>query len=486
MMQRSPAPHASTPHPGRFYRNGDMMIHWPSCRALAFLAVFALVPFQGPIAGEGGSRQNTSPVRSSSQRFIVSGMSKEENVALAAALDDVAGKMEQLTGLRIPFDGFQILRVIVGSEPGRQGGRVVKAQGWVDGGLEQKLMVYNIQALSQEDVLEGFCWLLLNRYAIFRQPGKMRAEKLAACPEWLSTGIAQDLFNALKVRNMKRVLKDWQQDQSLRLSEILRYEFMPAGRWKEKAYASVVVAFLSSENAGFWNSCATQMARLLPISEEWLARDILGVTTVRDLEKNWDLWMSKQMQIMRDWGVVSTTLLSDLEDLLIVRPSQMNMPVDDAVPLELTLKDLISRRNESWVSPLSIRLNLQLKSLGIGQPPEFQQVLSLYEQFLANLAARPKNALMTFLRPPPSQKSLEQKLAKAEEARQELVKKVAERERYEADVEQELLLGQGKPEKESSPQQDEYRSYLDEVEKKMNQRDGASGKSPKAGRKDDP
>lgn len=108
--------------------------------------------------------------------------------------------------------------------PGR---RFRRAQGWVDGMLQQRLILGRGDELDREDALEGLVWLLLNRWPIQRQSGADRARELATVPDWLSVGVAQNLYAELRARNAATIQTRWREDRLTAWPELVEGEFLP-------------------------------------------------------------------------------------------------------------------------------------------------------------------------------------------------------------------------------------------------------------------
>ena len=402
-----------------------------------------------------------SPVRSASQRFIVSGMSKEDNVGLATAVDDAAARFEQVVGRKIPFEFGPVVRVMARVDEHATRGRVVKAQGWVDGGLEQKLVVYNVSQVQQEDLLEGLCWLLFNRLAIKEQSPASRESAPAESPEWLTAGVAQNLFTALRVRNTRLALGEWNHDCSPLPDKILSGVYLPAGRWKDKCYAGLMVEWMESSCDDFWIESARRIARKAPLSPEWLA-GLLKCSSVRDMRKSWDIWLAGRSQVLREWGEISSGLMDELEGLLTVRPSQLGVLTEADVPPEMSWDELSSFREREWMLPLSTRLHLQLKSLGIGQPREFQEVLDAYGEYLTCLPTSGAGGRKG--RGVPAA-DLKHKLAQAQAARLALEQSTLDRERFEVLVEQDEKKKADFKVDPMPQDEDKFKNYLDDMER---------------------
>ena len=109
---------------------------------------------------------------SADRRFMVSGMTSAENMVLVGQLSGLAAKVEVQTGMILPMQRDQVLGVMVhsSSTPDAQ---VLKMQGWDDGRFYQRLVVPSVIRMDAEDLMEGACWLLLNRHAVeYTPPGQ--------------------------------------------------------------------------------------------------------------------------------------------------------------------------------------------------------------------------------------------------------------------------------------------------------------------------
>ena len=121
-------------------------------------------------AGAQAPAPGTEPVRtvgkagrasiySADRRFMVSGMSSAENMILAGKLAELAGKVEEKTGMPLPMRRDQVLGVMVQSSSAPDA-QVLKMQGWDDGLFYQRLVVPSPRRLDGEDLMESACWLM--------------------------------------------------------------------------------------------------------------------------------------------------------------------------------------------------------------------------------------------------------------------------------------------------------------------------------------
>lgn len=411
---------------------------------------------------------------SSTHRFIASGMTAGENVSLAAAAEEVTGKIEGLLGLRLPVFRAQPLQLLARTAEATERGHIIKAQGWVDGRLSQKLIIANPAKADQEDVLEGLCWLLLNRYVIVRQTPAQRGERLGTVPDWLASGLAQNLYLVLRARNSRVVVRRWERGEALSAADILGLEYLPEGRWSEKAFAGVAFDWLASspKPSAVFESLFSRLAAGEKITPDALADIMTGQNVnLGELEKGWDLWIAQQTQIRRYWGGFPEEKLGDLRALLTVRPEELGVTLE-GVPEVLTLAGLIDRREEPWVSGLAARLGLKIRALGLGETAEFRAVVERYGAFLDALVREGRRPLLVrALRGRPSPGRLVELLQEADRGLGEFQKVLAERRRYVTEAE----LAAAGPSADTNALRDiermiprsDLRGYVDEAEKTL-------------------
>jgi len=330
----------------------------------------------------------SSPALSASKRFVVFGLSTARNVQLGAGADEIADAVEQMVGRELPFARHEVIRVIVQNSEQLDGGRVIRAQGWADRQIVQKLRIINPDKADPEDVLEGFCYLLLNRYVITKQDLEARERFAGVVPEWLSVGMAQNLYPNLRARNGRLVVQAWLNNQTLSLAEILKLEYLPEGRWREKAMAGLAVSWiLTHPNAPvFFDTVFRYAAEGKAVTLDLLADpDVLNRSPAQ-LEKEWDLWIAQQTKVKRALGGITPDRVEALQYLLVVSPSAMGFPEREDMPVRMTPDEMIDSWDTDWMPALATALSLKIRGLGIGEAPAFRAVLDDYGQFFDALS----------------------------------------------------------------------------------------------------
>lgn len=332
-------------------------------------------------------------VFSASHRYAISGCPAARGLEIGAWAEDVEQRLARFLGTPIPAGDPMpiVIRLVEDAESAR--GRVVRSQELDTGMLSQRLDLINPATADQEDLLEGLCWLLINRAVVSRQPAAARGRDTSRAPDWLAVGAAQNLFPESRQRNEKTVIELWKKNRAHRLEEILGWAFLPAGRWDEKAEAGVFVQFMLHPSVA-----ATRTAALLariesgePLTAEFVAQRVLNAPSVADVEKARDIWIAQQTDDIASSSLeFSVDRVAELVRLLDMRPTDYGLPESDRMPPLVDLKDLIRHKGESWAPKLAERVGMKAKLLAVGQPPEFQRVVASYVGFLDAVAGRKK------------------------------------------------------------------------------------------------
>ena len=244
----------------------------------------------------------STAVYSTSQRFLVAGMTKGDNVRVAQWGDDVDSRLQGLVGMRLDINFPTICRILGETNKTHGSIHIVKNQGWAHGRLMQQLRIYEPDAAPREDVLEGFCWLMLNRFPIERQDRLQRMRRLSSFPDWLAVGVAQNLFPSLRSRNNLLLLKHWERVPSF--EKIMSYDYLPEGRWLEKAACGAAVEWLHATDqlTGFFSAATKRVVTHKEITLDWTLEQLDSVASLKELEKSWDLWIASQSLKRRSWG----------------------------------------------------------------------------------------------------------------------------------------------------------------------------------------
>lgn len=319
---------------------------------------------------------------STSQRFLVSGMSRDRNVQLAAWADDVLAKAEGFVGHELAWEHAQRFHIAARTNASTADRAILRMQGWVDGRIKQRLVIHEPEKADQEEILEGLCWLLLNDYAALRIEPAERTASLVKAPDWLAVGLAQNLYPLSRERNSRLVLAHW--DTLPSVQQILSFDVLPEGRWLEKAACGLFVDWLRAmpQSIGVFDELFDRMAAGHRADSGWFAKTIGQGASARDLEKEWDLWIAGQKLIRWQLGELTPDRLQKLKEYSTIHTRDAGFLVTETLPAVLTMDDLVTYGEADSVKRLAEWSSLRVKSLGIGEPDAFRQVVTAYGDFL--------------------------------------------------------------------------------------------------------
>ncbi len=407
------------------------------------------------IAGFAAVAPAAQTVFSGSHRFAVSGLSAVDGTTLAAWADDVLSRVESATGTPVDFGAGEYIAIRALSAS-NQPPQVTRAQGFLDGRLQQRLVVNRPAEVDQEDVMESLCALLLDRQAIGMQPSGERAAALARVPAWMAVGLAQNLFKELRARNVKAALDLEAHDVHVEFARILELSALPPGRWREKYFCGLAVGMLlaAPDLPQRWSALAQRVAARKPVTSEWIASSYLQQTSGEGAEFAWRQWIESQKNMLQEVAGSEGKRVEQLVQLLASQPADFGVvtPKDMASPV--TPRQLIEQRKEAWARKFATTAAMQIKLIALGQSPEFQEVVHKYNDFFEQLASGKKSA-----------KELMAALSAASQALAVFQAKRQQEHSYLNSVSQWLETEQESDEAAPPlPQRDEVQRYMDGVE----------------------
>ena len=345
---------------------------------------------QAPELALRAGKAGRAAIYSADRRFMVSGLTSAENMVLARKLSEQAAKVEAKTGMPLPMRREQVLGVMVQSSPAPDA-QVLKMQGWDDGRFYQRLVVPGVQRLDEEDLLEGATWLMLNRYAAEYAPEGYRTGMGAAVPDWVSAGLAQNAQAALRSRNRDWISRELAEGRAMPLAQVVKQEWLPPGRWREKAYAAAAVEFLFPDGElNAWAPLFKAVGTRQAIDAAWLRKNCAALKE-HNPEIAWKRFLEQKTRARtaEAWSDRGLQIEEKLLQSLNFRPRELSPGVPDDVPQELFARDLIDQRGQPWVLPLAGALSLQVQSLELGAPSGLQEVLAAYAAFFDQLGTPP-------------------------------------------------------------------------------------------------
>lgn len=361
-----------------------------ACWLLVAAGALAVFPdaHAGPLAAdEPRTASNHWPTVTSHQRnFLVADMPKRDAVEIAVWAESVRERFIGWVGTSLPYGRAYPVVISASVRDDEPGGRVLRAlDRALDGSLRQEITLVNPADMDQEDVLEALSWLMANRWVVARTAE--RARDLPVLPDWLTVGVAQNLYPELRVRNYRDVVVMEQGGSYHPAATVFDLRYLPPGRWPEKARAGLVVAWLA-ETVGaerLLAACAERVVTGLPVDAA-MVQALLGLPDLRSVNMAWDVWMARQ-----DRRFVPGVLTADPEAIarVVALPAEtfgLELPASfGARTLDADL--LITHRASTWVHRYATAVAWRLRQESIGQPPELVERIRAFLVFFDALAA---------------------------------------------------------------------------------------------------
>lgn len=392
-------------------------------------------------------------VFSTTHRYAVSGCPAVQGAQIATWAEDVEERFGRLLSVTVPSGEPLAIQFYLRDDASVPRGRVLRSQRFDAGMLDQRLDMINPRLADQEDLLECLCSVLLTRAMVARLPAVARTGEPPRAPDWLAVGIAQNLYAGARQRNHRTVLASWKQGGGHALRDLLGWEFMPSGRWDDKAEAGLFVEFLlpqtlAGKRLSLMLACIEGGESITP---DFLVQKILYCGTIAGAEKQRDLWLAQQQNIQTDLGGISPDRVAELVRMLEIRPSDYGIPESSKIPMLADLRDLVRRRGEKWVADVAVRMSFKMQALALGQATEFQRVAAAYVGFLDALSGTKRGVLGNRAPEAALRKLLEQ-------AETELVN-------FQTAQKQRDTFLQHAAETRPTPSRDPIGSYLDQLER---------------------
>ena len=365
-----------------------------------------------------------------SRHFRVTGPDAGQNAVIAAYAEEAFTRSTKLTGLNLRTELFPPIRIELAADAKHPEQRVTRFQNMADGLLDQRIRVLNPERADTEDFLESLTWLLLNRLAVQAQT-RMTMPPPPSVPEWLSVGLAQNLFPQYALRNRQVVLRRWQQGHITRLTAVVGWRAMPEGRWASKAICGVAVEWLLSypEHTALISALLARAMAAQPITVAWLAPLVPNTSAARDANEQWDVWVWHWADAVPNWGVLTRQQTDGLRDAL--RIDQSAYTGGKSSDTRLAPEYFIEHRKEAGIRHLAEQVSAALALLSVGRPVEFQHVVTAYTGFFDTLADVPSRyRLVRLFHHAPSEKKLRTLLAAADQQLAVLEKTLDERRHY--------------------------------------------------------
>lgn len=319
-----------------------------------------------------------TPVMSQSFRFVCGGLDSAAHLSWVTWAEDLSLRLGQWIGADAPFVREYPLRIKLSTSEVR-GGRVFPesvGEGMV---MQQTLHVDNPREVLPEEAAAGLLNLLLMRYA-----GPLDRP----LPSWFVHGLAIHLMPDLRNTYTREAIDAWSMGQMPDLETILRWPEKNSDDPLWRAGASMLVMWLSEEGRN--PEWLIEITRPLPADAEASTGDGERLWPMaegaRGRQRAFDLWMASYAQTRTDPLRITRRDIRDLKLQLSVRPGLFSGPVYEEMPNQLLPAEWIPYLGEPWVAPAAQWMSVHIKSLGLGRPSAYREVVDLFGAYFDALS----------------------------------------------------------------------------------------------------
>ena len=356
---------------------------------------------------------------STTRRFLSRGHLYAENVRMVGWAEDIAARVEERLGRPLPIrEGEPIWFVMLFND--KEPASIVRQQKVIGDRLVQRILINLPDEVRQEDLLEAFVTTLVNRYVNSHGSILRKEREPAETPEWFSVGLAQALLTELYQRNRALHIARWHQHKDDRPERLLDIKLFPPGPRIEKAACALLFTWLET-NSEFSVVLPQLLVRIRSgqeIDRNWLVQVMNRYGHVDDIERHWDAFLTRSAARRQGWDIALGEQLERLKGMIRFRAIQFG--VEAPPPFnqqELLLQQLPALPRDEWFQVLVLNLNLQIRTLGMGQPIGFQNVANQFASYLGDLLEKSPGA---DVKRPPSEAKIRLQRARFDSAWQSL------------------------------------------------------------------
>ncbi|MCC5847233.1 MAG: hypothetical protein JJU29_03990 [Verrucomicrobia bacterium] len=320
-----------------------------------------------PLWGVDESEWRT--VFSPNQRFVVQSIHPEWSQGLSVWAGKSVRLLERETGTSIPFARHVPMRIIV--HPDAEKTQLREAQG--RGLPRQEIVTPELDQLDHHSLADAFVRACLHR--IFVQYKSDSAQKVHA-PDGLVYGLSHHLLQGETARTTQLGLKMWQEGRLPPPWRTLGQSRLSAEPETRAAATMAVRWALSSgvDNETLWR----QYASGHPPGHLWWIQQFPNVRDLRELQIEWELWLSQRSRTLLTDGSAETLAHDRLRQLLRFRPGEFGLDGDLPRYEFLDFRDLEEVVDEKWVRPMLEQWMVRVQPLRFRQSPEFNEIVDHY------------------------------------------------------------------------------------------------------------
>lgn len=331
------------------------------------------------LAAPARGQDEGPPVLYSANRMLrMVGLYKPDAMLLGAMAEDLADRLQSLTGMSPAPAGPAPLTWRADADPEAASSRLAARTGRDAYGLHVELQLVNPGGISLDALLEAHVRSLLILTAD-RAGGLRGTDVWDAVPGWLAAGMYGCLQPDLRRPALARTLEDWRDGLLPDMTRLLSMQDLPPGSSRERAWAAAMAAWLVADTG---DTLASAIAELVgrPPAEWSLWRD------ARAAQVRFDLWLARQEQQVLLGGVSSRSRLDRIREILgPVTPAGKTRDAPGA-----TLAAWLARaEGDPLTGEQAALLALRLREIAVAADDELSDILRDYADALDAAARAP-------------------------------------------------------------------------------------------------
>lgn len=336
---------------------------------------------------------STKSLRSSNGDFVVYGTNRIQNLEIMKWARQVSAHIEKTVGMKMPSFG-RTVRIVLCRQAGVPDDLISVKEEFISGVLVQSIVVRDYHKVNAGEVREHLCRLLLCGYLPSirkRQVGRSGDVRIRDyVPQWLSTGLAQNLDSGLRELNTIAAVKRWEKGGLMSVSALLLYSPEDDRERIDPLMSSVFVSWLTGlkERRKYFRQIFRRLDKGEDVSAEWIAPLIPNCKTAGDVEEQWDYWLNGRRRVIYRPGVTTSDTVRMLRDRLLLYPGNSGIPLDVNPGRKIRMRDLVGMRDDEWLQLFCQRKSDELRLFAAGRGEEVGAVVKVYCDFLSALAEK--------------------------------------------------------------------------------------------------
>ncbi len=321
--------------------------------------------------------------KSSSGRYMASGRDRIMVYDFVRWIEDLGERYVSATGLQLPKSRTPLVRIhfLEDAEPSQKmelGARIE------EGVLTHSVSVLNYSAEDAEGLMEMVSFCLTSTVAWSMRNGQDEGQAIQV-PEWLTQGIAQNLYPGLRKRNSEKLLARWKSGKMVPFQDVLADDSGVSDEVLRMTRGLFVGWMLSlGRDEALLEGACRSLARLGELDSEDV-EELLAQAGVADPDYAWDVWMLRQGRTVYLPGGTSIKDLDWLKGQLLIYPADYGISVNSDLPDKITLVDLIRlKRNRDIREVLKARF-VAMHLRAAGKSEDFRELVKAYCKFLGGV-----------------------------------------------------------------------------------------------------